>query len=347
MLKNKKRWFNHACSCAVQDREAAHRRYQNLRTQANHNLYISSRILVKSILRLTKSNFINRKCQNLAFSNSSRDFWHLAKISPPTLLLHFSLLSLTLTAVLPSLLSLKLNYFLKPSVITPPWKILGIFLLLIPPPTYLCLLFKFFLSKFSMPSLASILRRLMDLMEYLLSFLRIVLPCWHPAWSNSFASACQHLPFLWWKYAHIQPVTKKGDRSNPSNYRPIALHSCLYKAFESIFNRKIQKHLSTSNLLSDRQYGYRKGCSTGDLLSLLTDSWSSSLSRFHETFSVALDTSKAFDRVWHKSLLSKLPSFGFYSSLCSFISSLLSGRSVSGVVDGHCSSPKPINSGVP
>ncbi len=142
-------------------------------------------------------------------------------------------------------------------------------------------------------------------------------------------------------------MPKKGDRSNPSKYRPIALLSCLSKAFESIVNRKIQKHLSTSDLLSDRPYGFRKGRSTGDLLSLLSDSWSSSLSRFGETFSVALDISKAFDRVWHKSLLSKLPSFGFYPSLCSFISSFLSDSSISAVVDGHCSSPKPINSGVP
>ncbi len=44
---------------------------------------------------------------------------------------------------------------------------------------------------------------------------------------------------------------------------------------------------------------------------------------------------------------SKLPSLGFYPSLCSFISSFLSERSSSAVVDGHCSSPKPINSGVP
>ena len=142
-------------------------------------------------------------------------------------------------------------------------------------------------------------------------------------------------------------MPKKGDRSNPSNYRPIALLSCLSKAFESILNRKIQKHLSTSDLLSDRQYGFRKGRSTGDLLAFLTDSWSSSLSRFGETFAIALDISKAFDRVWHKSLLSKLPSYGFYPSLCTFISSFLSDRSISAVVDGHCSSPKPINSGVP
>ncbi len=58
--------------------------------------------------------------------------------------------------------------------------------------------------------------------------------------------------------------------------------------------------------------------------------------------------SKAFDRrVWHKSLLSKLPSYGFYPSLCTFISSFLSDRSISAVVDVDCSTPKTINSGVP
>ncbi len=94
-----------------------------------------------------------------------------------------------------------------------------------------------------------------------------------------------------WKYAYMHPVSKKGDRSNPSNYRPIALLSCLSKAFETILNRKIHKHLSASNLLSDHQYGFRKGCSTGDLLAFLSNSWSSSLSSFGETFAVALDMS--------------------------------------------------------
>ncbi len=140
-------------------------------------------------------------------------------------------------------------------------------------------------------------------------------------------------------------MPKKGDPSNPSSYRPIALLSCLSKAYESFPNRKIQKHLSTSDL-SDSQYGFRKKGSTCDLLSFLTDSWSSSLSRFGETFSGALDISKAFDRVWHKFLLSKLPSFGFYPKFCSIISSFLSGRFISALVDGHCSTPNPINSGV-
>ncbi len=50
--------------------------------------------------------------------------------------------------------------------------------------------------------------------------------------------------------------------------------------------------------------------------------------------------SKAFDRVWHKS-------YGFYPSFCTFISSFLSRRSTSAVGDGHCSSPKHINSTAP
>src|ERR1700755_1995838 len=148
------------------------------------------------------------------------------------------------------------------------------------------------------------------------------------------------------KRALIQPVPKKGDPSQHSNYRPISLTSVLSKVFESILNRKIWKHLNSSNLISDRQYGFRKKRSTGDLLSLLSDSWSSALRHFGESFAVALDISKAFDRVWHKALISKFPSFGIYPSLCD-LSNFLSGRSVATVEDGHRSSFKSINSGVP
>ncbi len=80
---------------------------------------------------------------------------------------------------------------------------------------------------------------------------------------------------------------------------------------------------------------------------LSTNSWSSSFSRFGEIFAVALDISKAFDRVWHKSLVLKLPSYGLYPSLCTFVSNFLSGRSISVVADGYCSKLISVNSGVP
>ena len=119
------------------------------------------------------------------------------------------------------------------------------------------------------------------------------------------------------------------------------------RAWTGGVNKKFQRHLSTHNLLLDRQYGFQSGRSTGNLLAFLTDSWSSSFGGFGETFAVAFDILKAFDKVWHKALISKLPSFGFYPSLCFFISNFLPDHSIAPVVDGHCSSSKPINSGVP
>ena len=114
-----------------------------------------------------------------------------------------------------------------------------------------------------------------------------------------------------------------------------------------MLNSHFIKHLESNNLLSDHQYGFRKARSTGDLLSYLTHTWSSSLRDFGESFVVALDTSKAFDRVWHKALLAKLPAYGFTPSFCKLISSFLSNRFISVVVDGATSASFPVSSGVP
>lgn len=60
--------------------------------------------------------------------------------------------------------------------------------------------------------------------------------------SNTFPSC--------WKFALIQHVQKKSDHSQYTNYRSIPLISCLAKVFENILNFKIEKYLSTHNLLS-------------------------------------------------------------------------------------------------
>ncbi len=116
------------------------------------------------------------------------------------------------------------------------------------------------------------------------------------------------------------PVPRKGDRFNPSIYRPVALLSSLSKAFETILNRKVLKHLSDSNLFSDRQYGFCKQRFTFHLFVFLTNSWSLFLNSFDENFAAALDMSKAFDRVCLSSFLPKLLS-GFPPSLSTFTSS--------------------------
>ena len=72
----------------------------------------------------------------------------------------------------------------------------------------------------------------------------------------------------------------------------------------------------------------------------------SSLKYYGESVAIALDISKAFDRVWHRQLIAKLPSFGFTPNICKLITSFLSNRSIVVRVDGHSSQSLMINSGV-
>lgn len=150
-----------------------------------------------------------------------------------------------------------------------------------------------------------------------------------------------------WKTAHVHPVPKKGDRSDPSNYRPIAITSLLSKVMERVINTKLLRYLEEHDLISDRQYGFRHGRSTGDLLVYLTHRWASAIESQGEALAVSLDMAKAFDRVWHRGLLSKLPSYGLPEGLCKWVASFLSGRCIRAVVDGCCSAKLGLNAGVP
>ncbi|CAG5046898.1 unnamed protein product [Parnassius apollo] len=79
----------------------------------------------------------------------------------------------------------------------------------------------------------------------------------------------------------------------------------------------------------------------------LTHRWAEAVESKGEALAVSLDIAKAFDRVWHKALLSKLPSYGLPEKLCDWITSFLADRSIKVVVDGASSDCKPINAGVP
>ena len=60
-----------------------------------------------------------------------------------------------------------------------------------------------------------------------------------------------------WKHAYVSPIFKKGQRSDPRNYRPISLTSLVCKSMEHIIVSQIMKHLEEQNILSDRQFGFR------------------------------------------------------------------------------------------
>ena len=60
-----------------------------------------------------------------------------------------------------------------------------------------------------------------------------------------------------------------------------------------------------------------------------------------------LNISKAFDRVWHQALISKVKSYGVGNTFIRWLSDFLCNRSIRVVIDGINSNLYPVNSGVP
>ena len=113
------------------------------------------------------------------------------------------------------------------------------------------------------------------------------------------------------KVLSVVPVFKNvGESSTAKNYRPVSLLSVVSKVIEKLVNNTIVDYLEKCGLSSDFQYGFRFSRSIADLLTVVSDRIARAFSMSPATRAVALDISKAFDRVWHAGILLKLNSYG-------------------------------------
>ena len=104
----------------------------------------------------------------------------------------------------------------------------------------------------------------------------------------------------------MSPIFKKGDKADPSNYRPIFLTCVLYKVLEHIVASSLSKHFTELNILYELQHGFRerRSCETQHIM--LIDELSKTMQMRKKTDVVLLDFSKAFDKVAHEKLIQKL-----------------------------------------
>ena len=117
------------------------------------------------------------------------------------------------------------------------------------------------------------------------------------------------------------------------------------KVLEKLVNDRIADHLEKCGLFSDFQCGCRS-LSTADLLTVVSDRIGRAFNRSRATRAVALDISKAFDRVWHAGLFHKLKSYGISGHIFGLISSFVSNRQLRVVPNGKPSQEYPVNAGV-
>ena len=105
------------------------------------------------------------------------------------------------------------------------------------------------------------------------------------------------------KRAAITPVFKSGDRSVPSNYRPISLTSVISKVLERIIRKQVSSFIDKKGFLNNTQHGFRSGRSCLSALLNVFDDVMYMLDGGGSVDMVYLYFLKASDKVDHGILL--------------------------------------------
>ena len=101
---------------------------------------------------------------------------------------------------------------------------------------------------------------------------------------------------------------------------------------------QISEYLTKNQLLSERQFGFRKYHSTAAALLDCTNSWYVNMDRKLFNLVVLIDLKKAFDTVDHQILLNKLELYGIKGSALLLLKSYLSERNQKCQVNGYITS---------
>jgi len=150
-----------------------------------------------------------------------------------------------------------------------------------------------------------------------------------------------------WRTANVTPIHKKGDRTEPGNYRPVSLTSQVCKILETVVREKIVKHMKDNGLFSNSQHGFREGRSCLTNLLETLEHWTKIIDEGDCIDIAYLDFRKAFDLVSHKHLLHKMSKYGISGQVLEWVRAFLKDRTQRVVIRGSASEACNVTSGVP
>ena len=139
-----------------------------------------------------------------------------------------------------------------------------------------------------------------------------------------------------WRIAKVNPIPKKGQKNEISNYRPISNLSSISKVFEKLILKRIIDLQNSNNvdLTGDQQHGFKKNKSTATAGLLLQSIIAKHVDKNELVAMASLDLSAAFDLVNTKLLIKRLKILGLPMDVVDLVKIWLEDRSFYVSVDG-------------
>lgn len=131
-----------------------------------------------------------------------------------------------------------------------------------------------------------------------------------------------------WRMARILPLHKKGNKLDPSNYRPISNLNSISKIFERcllLYLREIEA-MNSVDLTHEKQLGFKPNCSTAKMGLIIQSKIALALEKGEKLGLISLDLSAAFDLVNHSLLHTRLRNMGLPTKFCLIINDWLKNR---------------------
>ena len=143
----------------------------------------------------------------------------------------------------------------------------------------------------------------------------------------------------------MSALFKQGKETLKDNYRPISVLPIINKVLEKLAHSQLICFLDSNNILTNQQFGFRRGRSTTLALTQFVDETLGNLDKTLFTGVLFLDFRKAFDTVDHQILLYKLKSIGVTSRNLAWFHSYLSSRSQRTVIGQNISKEEKVSLG--
>ena len=111
-----------------------------------------------------------------------------------------------------------------------------------------------------------------------------------------------------------------------TNYRSISLLPLFGKLFEKVIAKRLSDFLDENEILTSRQFGFRKSHNTEFAAVNLYDHFLSQMDKNESTCAIFLDLAKAFDSVNHQIILAKLYKYNIRGPALRLLESYLHNR---------------------